>query len=232
MLGDFDASLVQTNILTGALTGKTIPSTEQTREQIGRLLSENPTVQFLEDKLSEDSHTMTELANEYRSNYRSSSTNAECIRELKAALLAGSVGTVEVSGLQQPKFVPKLHTFFSQGRSITSCLAAADPHLNDKGESVCSQCSQNSIKAFTFPLNFCRSCGQEFYGASIQEDGTLLPRDIDLTDSEGENIYIYRGTYNPDEVPFPKDWFDSDKQIKESRKQFTPRSFEVLCGLQ
>jgi superfamily II DNA or RNA helicase/rRNA maturation protein Nop10 len=228
MLKDFDASLVRTNILTEALTGKVLPPTEQTKERIGSLLSENPALQFLEDKLAEDSHTLSELAEQYRKSHRSSSTHSECVRELKAALLAGSVGTVEVNDIKQPKFVPKLHTFFSQGRSITSCMASTDPHLNDRGESVCSICAQDGIKSFTFPLNFCRSCGQEFYGVSIGEDGTLYPRDIDLTESEGENVYIYRGAYNPDEVPFPKDWFDADKKIKESRKQYAPRS-SVYC---
>jgi very-short-patch-repair endonuclease len=139
---------------------------------------------------------------------------------------------VTVNEISQPIFVPKLHIFFSQGRSITSCLASNDPHLNDKGESVCSICAQNEINSFTFPLNFCRSCGQEFYGASIAEDGALLPRDIDLTESEGENIYIYRGPYDPEQVPFPKDWFDADKQIKETRKQFAPKASKycVVCN--
>jgi hypothetical protein len=232
MVDDYDGSLVSANILAEGLIGKAIPAPELTKEQLGRGLAENTTVQFLLDKLAEDSHTLSELAEEYRSTSRPSFTTNECVRELKAALLAGSVGTVEVNEVNQPIFVPKLHTFFSQGRSITSCLAAKDPHLNDKGESVCSICAHEGTKAFTFPLNFCRSCGQEFYGASIEEDGILLPRDIDLTDSEGENIYIYKGPYDPEQVPYPKDWFDTDKQIKESKKQFAPRAAKycVICN--
>jgi superfamily II DNA or RNA helicase/uncharacterized CHY-type Zn-finger protein len=223
MLDKFDGSIEQATELTEALTGEKVQESERTPKGLGRILSTQATVQFLEEKLAEDPLSLGSIVQEYQQKQRANSSVRECAIELEAALLAGSVGTVEVFGEEQPRFVPKIHTFFSQGRSITSCLTKNAPHLNDRGESVCSICSQEPLTAFTFPLNFCRSCGQEFYGVSIGEDNTLYPRDIDLTEAEAENAYILMGKYDENSVPFPKEWFEGEKELKESRKEFVPR---------
>jgi len=223
MLEAFDGSLEKALILTEVLAGKRIEDKDRTREGLGRILSSQQTVQFLEDKLAEDSLSLRTILNEYKQKYRPESDSGDCSRELKAALLAGSVGTVELLGAQQPRFVPKIHTFFSQGKTITSCLTKEGPHLNERGESTCPVCAKSLKTTITFPLNFCRSCGQEFYGVSIGEDNALYPRDIDMTDTEGENAYILAGTYDENAVPFPIDWFESEKELKQSRKESTPR---------
>ena len=97
---------------------------------------------------------------------------------------------------------------------------------------MCSICSETGVKGVTFPLNFCRACGQEYYGASIGDDGTLYPRDIDLTDSDGENVYIFKGEYNEDEVQVPNDWIDADQELKKSREKFVPkrRTYCIECN--
>jgi len=61
-----------------------------------------------------------------------------CARELEATLLAGSVGTVEILGTQQPEMVPKIHTFFSQDKTITTYVTRDGPHLNEREESTCA----------------------------------------------------------------------------------------------
>ena len=203
-----------------------MPATEITARGVGVRLSSQTTVQYLEDKLALDSHSLNEIIRDYQSIHRKKGSLRECRLELQSALLAGSVGTVELYGEEQPKFVPKVHTFFSQGRSMTACLTKSGPHLNDRGENVCSTCAQDSLTAYTFPLNFCRSCGQEYYGASVGDDNTLYPRDIDLTDAEAQNVYILKDRYEESAIAFPKEWFEGEKELKQSRKEAVPKSEE------
>ena len=56
MLEHFDGTLEKAIALTEALTGTTIADQDKTAEAIGKILSAQQTVQFLEDKLSENSH--------------------------------------------------------------------------------------------------------------------------------------------------------------------------------
>jgi ATP-dependent helicase YprA (DUF1998 family)/ribosomal protein L37AE/L43A len=228
MLEEFDGSLEKTIALTEALTGSNVVDEDRTPEAIGKILSSQQTVQFLEDKLSENSLSLGTIQKEYNEKHRLKSNMEDCTRELKAALLAGSVGTVEILGTQQPKFVPKIHTFFSQGKTITTCLTKEGPHLNERGESTCPTCAKDSRTRLTFPLNFCRSCGQEFYGVTIAEDNTLYPRDIDMTETQGENAYVFTGTYDENTVPFPTEWFDSEKELKQNRQDAVPKK-TVYC---
>lgn len=228
MLEIFDGSLEKAITLTEALTGKQIDDKDKTPEGIGTVLSSQQTVQFLEDKLSEDSLSLGTILKEYKEKHRTNCKTEDCTKELKAALLAGSFGTVEILGTQQPKFVPKIHTFFSQGKTITTCLTKEGPHLNERGESTCPTCVRNSKTRATFPLNFCRSCGQEFYGVTIAEDNTLYPRDIDMTETQGKNAYIFTGTYDENAVPFPTEWFDSEKELRESHEEATPHK-AIYC---
>jgi ATP-dependent helicase YprA (DUF1998 family)/ribosomal protein L37AE/L43A len=224
MLEHFDGTLEKAITLTEALTGKPIADPDKTAEGIGRILSAQQTVQFLEDKLSENSLSLATILKEYKETHRSSFSLEECAKELKAALLAGSVGTVEILGSQQPKFVPKIHTFFSQGKTITTCLTKDGPHLNERGESTCPTCAKNQKTRVTFPLNFCRACGQEFYGVTIAEDNTLYPRDIDMVETQGTNAYIQIGAYNEDNVPFPAEWYDNQNELKENHDEARPRN--------
>ncbi|MCJ7430178.1 DEAD/DEAH box helicase [Candidatus Bathyarchaeota archaeon] len=222
MVEEFDGSLEKAITLAESLTGTEIANKDKTPEALGTILSSQQTVQFLEDKLSENSLSLGTILKEYKEKHRPTSSMEDCTKELKAALLAGSVGTVEILGTQQPKFVPKIHTFFSQGKTITTCLTKEGPHLNERGESTCPTCAKASKTRVTFPLNFCRSCGQEFYGVTIAEDNTLYPRDIDMVETQGKNAYILIGTYDENAVPFPTEWFDSEKELRESHEEAKP----------
>jgi len=224
LLETFDGTVHSARKLVEALTGKPVPS-DAGPKTLGELLLTHQTVQFLLEKLHEDSLPLQFLVEEYRERFRPNFSRDQCELELKAALLAGLVATAIVSGTEQPIFVPKLHIFFSQGRSITSCLTRQGPHLNDRGETICSQCAGQGMLSKTFPLVFCRACGQEYYGVSITADGTLLPREIDSEETEGQDAYILKGRYNELEVPLPTDWFKKgEDQILKSRKEFVPKT--------
>ena len=224
----FDGSVEKAVELVEALTGSTLNAADKTPENLGRILSSHQTIQFIQDKLSNDSYSIQSLLNDYREAHRPNSDLAQCLLELKAGLLAGTIGTIEIYDQTQPLFIPKIHSFFSQGRPISSCLTHSGPHLNDRGDTECPKCAESGKKQVTFPLNFCRSCGQELYGISIKDDNTLLPRDIDTLDTEGENAYIFAGEYSPDEVPVPEEWIDARGKIKSDRVDHLPAE-KIYC---
>lgn len=196
--------------------------------KLGEILLRHPAVQFLLDRLSINSANLSEIAKEYQMQYRNSSSITEAATELKTAALAGTVASMEISGNQQPIFVPKMHNFFSQGRTITSCLTPDGPHLNDRGEPICRICSKNFVKTNAFPLVFCRSCGQEYYGVTLLDDKSLLPREIDMVETQGSKLYILKGTY--DELP--EDWLDADSNVRAKRKDAAPRlaKYCIACN--
>ena len=228
MLEQFDGTLEKAIILTEALTGITIVDQDKTPEALGKILSTQQTAQFLEDKLQENSHSLGTILKEYKETHRTNCSMDDCSKELKAALLAGSVGKVEILGNQQPKFVPKIHTFFSQGKTITTCLTKDGPHLNERGESTCPTCAKNQKTRATFPLNFCRACGQEFYGATIAEDNTLYPRDIDMVETQGTNAYLQIGAFSEEAVPFPAEWYDKEDHLIAKHYEARPKK-AIYC---
>ena len=146
-----------------------------------------------------------------------------------AALLTGTAATVDVYGEQQPRFVPKLHAFFSQGRTITSCLTPQAPHLNDRGETTCPACARKEMERPTFPLAFCRSCGQEFYCVDVQEDGTLAPRDMDALETQGTPAYLSpvprnADEWKADEAPVPEAWHTPRGKVRSNYLPFLPQA--------
>jgi hypothetical protein len=232
MIENFDGAIEKTAVLVEALTGDTLEEGEKTPDNLGRILSSQQTVQFLEDIASTHSYSIQNILDNYKEKYRPDCHSSDCAMELKAALLAGTVGAVEIHDQHQPLFVPKLHNFYSQGRTISSCLTPDGPHLNDRGDVICPTCKKAEKERITFPLNFCRSCGQEFYGVTIQDDNTLLPRDIDTLDTEGQNAYIYTFKDLPDEIPIPEDWIARNGRIRSDRiaHQPTERLYCPICN--
>ena len=232
MIEEFDGSIEKGAVLVEALTGETLDDYEKTPDNLGRILSSQQTVQFLEERASNDSCSIHDMSADYMAAYRPGFDPAGCTMELKASLLAGTVGTVRIYDQDQPLFVPKLHDFFSQGRTISSCLTSKSPHLNDRGDALCPRCRGEGEKRITFPLNFCRSCGQEFYGVTVMDDNTLLPRDIDTVALEGRDAYIYKPEYSSDKVPIhaiPAEWVvGRDEKIRADRMDHVPHE-RVYC---
>ena len=112
---------------------------------------------------------------------------------------------------------PKLHAFFSQGRAITACLDAAGPHLNDRGEIACPVCAQANMKRPTFPLVFCRACGQEFWSVALDREGGLHPTDLDAVDVVGRPGYLLAG--HPD-IQLPEHWLTPTGRVRGGKKGY------------
>ena len=224
LLGRFDGSFDTAIPLVEALMGRELTPAEKTQEGIGILLKTQKTAHFLEQALHEGASSLTFLAQRYQVEHRPEATVEECRRELLAALYSGMRATVPIHEKQEPWFIPKLHSFFSQGRAITACLTPQGPHLNEHGDVTCKTCGESGRKEVpTFPLHFCRACGQEFYGVSIQADKTLLARDLDVLEGEGEPAYLYPAKYDKETAPLPERWLTPRGNIKRDYKDVAPR---------
>ncbi|RLA76000.1 MAG: DEAD/DEAH box helicase, partial [Deltaproteobacteria bacterium] len=123
-----------------------------------------------------------------------------------------------------PNLPPRLHAFFSQGQGVSACLAANGPHLNDRGESTCPTCAQEDHKRPTFPLVFCRACGQEYYSVAIDKTGHLRPADLDSVDAEGELGYIFPRAW--DEGTIPDKWLTKvNRDVKKDYRDVVPQNY-------
>lgn len=118
---------------------------------------------------------------------------------------------------------PKTHAFFSQGRAITACIRAENPHLNDRGERTCPACaSEGRANTPAFPMYFCRACGQEFYGVAVSGGGVLHPREIDAVEYEGDARYLRVGAYDAEQAPLPENWLTPAGNVRSDRRDSVP----------
>ncbi|HII07724.1 MAG TPA: DEAD/DEAH box helicase, partial [Methanotrichaceae archaeon] len=230
-LTNFDGSLEETIALVEELSGRKLSEDQASRIGMGKLLGELLVVQFLEDQLLRNSNSMSldDLVKAYQETVRPDSTKEASLIELKAALLAGMNTEIEDWGRTQARLIPKIHAFFSQGGGIKSCISPKAPHLNDVGEVVCPDCTKENKTRITFPLVFCRACGQEYYSVLIESDGTLRPRDVDDLDVEGEPAYIVVGKYDPEVTPPPDQWQTPTGAIRKDRREFVELEVAEYC---
>ncbi|MCS3830719.1 superfamily II DNA or RNA helicase/ribosomal protein S27AE/uncharacterized protein (DUF983 family) [Salinibacter ruber] len=226
MIEGFEADQGQVAGIAEALLGRDLSRVEQEGEALGEALSRQATLHFLEEQLGEGTKSLRGMVDEYQDRYRPEATREEALRELMAALLVGSAPMLRREGTEEldSRLIPKLHAFFSQGRGITTCLTEEGPHLNDRGERVCPTCKEkHSRERMALPLNFCRACGQEYFGVSVLEDGTVQPRDLGSDEGEGEPVYLYPGHHDFDSVPIPENWLTKTGSVKGKYKDAVPQ---------
>jgi superfamily II DNA/RNA helicase/ribosomal protein L37AE/L43A len=228
MIHDFDYTLNKTIPLIESLTDESITITNFTEKDLGALLQKQITIDFIQKSLLDTNLSLSTLITNYQQTHRKSSSFQECEREIQAAFLAGLVGTTTYRQQETTLITPKLHTFFSQGRTISSCLTKQGPHLHDKGDQQCKTCADNDKQRNTFPLYFCRACGQEYYSAALTPEHTLFPREIETLFEDMENIYIYPETYNRNDEELPEFFFTQAGNIKDQYKDKLPVS-QTYC---
>lgn len=220
----FDGSLQAAINLTEGLVGRRLLPAEKTPLGLGVILAAHPAVTFLAAELQGGAATLDSLKAGYQKQFRPTETPSKCLIELKAALLVGTVARRLSDGQERPIFVPKLHSFFSQGRGIKSCITTQGPHLNDKGETTCPECeAQDRIDMTSFPMFFCRACGQEFFGATIKADGTIIPRGLDDVDPSGDPIYLMPGTAALGPETLPEPWKTPRGSVRGAYEGLQPR---------
>jgi len=137
---------------------------------LGEELKKSKIISFLEKSLKEIKD-FTFLATQYQQELRPGSELEKCKLEIRAGLLLGMTGTViSAMGLEVPRFVPKVHAFYNQGSELKGCLVESCGYLSDSGETTCPRCeAAGRGEATLFPLLFCRTCGQEYYGMRFDE---------------------------------------------------------------
>ncbi|MGC9332652.1 MAG: DEAD/DEAH box helicase, partial [Anaerolineae bacterium] len=121
----------------------------------------------------------------------------------------------------------KLHAFFSQGRAIAACLSDP-PHLNDRGERVCPVCAQGGRERTTFPMVFCRACGQEYWSVAVDREGRLHPANLGDVEAQGRLGYILEGQ---PEIELPENWLTPTGKIRSGKRGYqdvVPES-HTLC---
>ena len=229
MLNQLTDSQERTWALAEALVGRPLSQEEQSPLGIGSVLGRQRTVQFIEANLHSGPLDWPTLVDRYTQQVRPGFPKDQCENELRAAFLAGMDADVEVNNTMQKRLIPKIHSFYSQGREIKSCISSGAPHLNDAGEVVCPECAKDTKERRTFPMLFCRACGQEYYGVEIGSDHTLKPRDLDSHEVEGEAAYLFVGEYDPKTAIIP-DYWTTDKGAVQSRyKEFVELRSAEYC---
>ena len=236
---DFDGTLDGAIALANLLLDRPLDSTQvSSKKSLGEVLLNHPSVEFLQSELNKASqqiHPTEEddegLVERYIDQLRPNSTPQQASRELQAALLAGTIGTTDIQGEQQPIFIPKLHSFFSQGSGLVACLtddtlSDDPPHLSDAGDLVCPDCATEYDRhREAFGLSFCRSCGQEYYTVTRTEDGYLQQREVSNLGVEDDETpgYIMRGEWDEEQASLPDEWLDNDGLLRDTWSEAEPQ---------
>jgi ribosomal protein S27E len=167
---------------------------EKSRLAFGHELKQSLVISFLERSLKEIKE-FNILAQQYQAEIRPGATAEKCEHELMAGLLLGMTGTVKSAiGKEVPRFVPKIHAFYNQGSELKGCLVEGCGYLSDKGETTCSRCEeQGREESSLYPLHFCRTCGQEYYGMRFDDqNGKAQPWSY-----QDESNKMKAGYYSP-----------------------------------
>jgi len=193
---------------------------------LGIKLKNSKTLSFIEEELRGRPVSITHLAKKYHKEIRPNFTLLQSKNEIIAGLMLGIAGKIETeTGQIVSRFVPKLHTFFNQGKELRACLAEGCNYLSDSGEVTCPECEKNGKPFSTlYPVHFCRICGQEYYGMTYdKQTGKTSPWTFfDWEDSENG------GYYTPDyyvNIPedLPESWITPKRrEIKKNYQDRTP----------
>ncbi len=223
---NFDSTIDSTASIIQSLLDDS--SIEKIKDELflGEKLLTHPAVLFLDEELSKKPQSLTDLTTKYNEKYRKNASETLCRDELLAVLLAGTVVKIIIEDQITSIFTLKLHTFFSQGRTMMSCITKNGPHIHDKGEVSCSTCAQRGLEAFNFPMHFCRSCGQEYYGIEISDNNELLPCDMESVEEETETGYVFIPTKEDEEWDIPGEWLTDTGKVNKAFEENIPQEID------
>ena len=217
-LKNFDGMINSALPIAEKLLGRHLEQNERTAKGLGNLFHYHPTIIFIRNSLKEKAKALRVLAQEYKEKFRKQETIENCLKEIQASFLLGTLAVITVQNEERPLLVPKLHIFFTQGQEINSCLTREGPHLNITGELKCKECEKPS-----FPLYFCRKCGQEFYSVIITEEGDVRPRTFNM-EAEGELLYLAPKNAKNNSWVTPNNWFDKRGKLRKTYEDVLPKN--------
>lgn len=163
----------------------------------GEAVVRHAAVAFLE-RSAVEARPWPELVANYRGAYRPEFDEATVAAELEAALLVGNAVSLVTEHGPTPILIPKVHTFVSQGRPITSTI---DGILSDRGATT-QEAPDGELPAF--PLLFCTACGAEALSAELIDDDNgprYEPSEPFGADSKGGPGYLFPGEWDPEAAP-------------------------------
>ncbi|WP_235204210.1 DEAD/DEAH box helicase [Deinococcus sp. RL] len=164
---------------------------------------------------------------------------AQCREAIEARLLAGNALRHPHTG--RPVFAFRLHQFISKAATVYAPLlppAERLEHLTLSGQRY-APASERSLRLY--PLEFCRSCGQEYYVVRRGRDPAgrpvFLARDGEARQERSpDDGYLYLGDppWPLDEAGLlerlPEDWLEEKNgalRVKSSRKRHLPQPVRV-----
>lgn len=218
-LKNFNGTLSSVIPIAEKLLGRALDQNERTIEGLGNLFHYHSTIIFLRNLLREQAKAMRDLAVQYQSELRNGEQIDDCLRELKAAFLLGTIAKITIQNELRPLLVPKLHIFFTQGQEMYSCITKDGPHLSIVGDFICKTCETPA-----FPLYFCRNCGHEFYSVFLI-DNMVFPRTFDMEEA-GEMAYLTPINNKNDSFYTPDNWLDKKGKIRKTYAGVSPERTE------
>ena len=161
-----------------------------------------------------------------------------CAERLKAVLDAGNAALLP-SG--EPVFAFRLHQFLASGSSVFSTLEELqNRYLTTAGHYLVPEGEGREPQRVLYPLAFCRECGQEYYLASLVEEGGRLrlePRspllraaDEELPGTPGYFSIEHDDLWQGNSEDLPENWFDIRRhgpRVKQNYAPHVPRDFWV-----
>ena len=156
-------------------------------------------IAYLEHECAGRIRTWDDVIADYREHHRPTATEADAALELELAMVVGNATTMDVNGTDVPLIIPKVHTFVSQGRPITSTLRG---QLSDRGEASFRTEQGDEIPAF--PILFCNACGMEALSATRSDQlagETFSPSDFNSLEVNGEPGYLFFGAWDRTSAP-------------------------------
>jgi ATP-dependent helicase YprA (DUF1998 family) len=147
------ADPTETVRLVEKLTGKKADSSKPLPESLYVLLENNLMLRKIEETLSTPTLFENVVAEIRKLAERNAQPDQEIKNELTAYLFLGSLAFHD--GV--PRIRPKLHLFFRGLWSLTRCTNPTCGLLLTDGADKCPKCA-----SIAFPLEVCRSCGQDF----------------------------------------------------------------------
>ena len=158
------------------------------------------------------------------------------LRELYQSEFGEELGPVLAQEIAAGRLAPRVHAFFSQGRSVTLCLRSAatdEPHMSERSERTCSRCAADGVDDVpAFPAVFCAACGQEYLVAdAVDTDGgaRLVPREFEATETDGDAVYVLPEALGEEHAAVPDEYVKKDGTARKGKEGGVPIE-HVVCG--
>jgi len=224
LIQNFDGSLESIIKLSEALLGRKLDDGERNVEQLSTLFMKNKLMYFIEDNLSKKPMQIEEIAELFLQKENMSMDYDKAYRLVYGSLLLGMFLLEKHGDNETKRFVPKVHNFVTQGRSLLGCITNGEIHFNKSGDTVCPECMKNGLENMQmFPLFFCRACGQMFYGISYDTySGCVIPRERDDGDWKGSAGYLVKEHVDINQIEFPVNWLKANGELKNDKKMHMP----------